>query len=195
MSFMSGVGGLVDSHKVESHLVSVHRHNFKKDFTEHVNTRRPYFAWGDEAGMVCCSWPRGGRPSLAMIYSDEVWTGVEYQVASHLIAIGKINEGLEIVRGCRSRYDGVVRNPFDEIEAGHWYARAMSSYALLQAFSGARFDAVENILYLKPPIKGDFRCFLSTATGFGTVGIKNGMPFLEVASVQIPYKEIKYTSA
>ena len=82
-----------------------------------------------------------------MIYSDEVWTGVEYQVASHLIALGKIDEGLEIVRACRSRYDGRVRNPFDEIEAGHWYARAMSSYALLQVFSGARFDAVEKILY------------------------------------------------
>jgi uncharacterized protein (DUF608 family) len=191
LSVVCGVGALLDSHKVDNHLLAVHRHNFKKDFTQHVNTRRPYFACGDEAGVVCCSWPRGGRPSLAMIYSDEVWTGVEYQVASHLIAIGKTDEGLEIVRACRSRYDGVVRNPFDEIEAGHWYARAMSSYALLQAFSGARFDAVDKVLYLKPPIKGDFRCFLSTATGFGTVGVKNGKPFVEIVSGQIPYKEIK----
>jgi hypothetical protein len=71
----------------------------------------------------------------------------------------------------------------------------MSSYALLQAFSGARFDAVDKILYLRPAIKGDFRCFLSTASGFGTVGVRDGKPFLEVASGQIPYKEIKYTSA
>ena len=73
--------------------------------------------------------------------------------------------------------------------------RAMFSYALLQAFSGARVDAVEKILYLKPAVKGDFRCFLSTATGFGTVGVKNGKPFAEVVSGQIPYREIKYTSA
>jgi hypothetical protein len=130
-----------------------------------------------------------------MIYADEVWTGVEYQVASHLIALGKTEEGLEIVRACRRRYDGRVRNPFDEIEAGHWYARAMSSYALLQAFSGARFDAVERILYLRPAIKGDFSCFLSTAGGFGTVGVKSGKPFVEVVFGQIPYREIKYTSA
>ena len=130
-----------------------------------------------------------------MIYADEVWTGVEYQVASHLLALGRMHEGLEIVRACRGRYDGVVRNPFDEIEAGHWYARAMSSYAFLQAFSGARFDAVENILYLRPAIKGDFRCFLSTATGFGTVGVKDGKPFVEVVSGQIPYREFKYTKA
>ena len=195
LSIMCGVGEVLDLHKVESHLMAVHRYNLKKDFSQQANTRRPYFASGDESGLLCCSWPRGGRPSLAMIYSDEVWTGVEYQVASHLIALGKTDEGLEIVRACRDRYDGRVRNPFDEIEAGHWYARAMSSYALLQAFSGARFDAVEKILYLKPAIKGDFRCFLSTATGFGTVGIKNGKAIVEVVSGQIPYKEIKYTSA
>jgi hypothetical protein len=54
---------------------------------------------------------------------------------------------------------------------------------------------VDKILYLRPAIKGDFRCFLSTASGFGTVGVRDGKPFLEVASGQIPYKEIKYTSA
>jgi uncharacterized protein (DUF608 family) len=193
LSLVCGVDDTFDSRKIESHLLAVHRHNLKKTFVGQSNTRRPYFACGDESGLLTCSWPQGGRPSLAMIYADEVWTGVEYQVASHLIAVGKIDEGLEIIRACRSRYDGTVRNPFDEIEAGHWYARAMSSYALLQAFSGARYDAVEKILYLKPSIQGDFRCFLSTATGFGTVGVKNGEPFLNVVSGQIPYKEIKYT--
>jgi uncharacterized protein (DUF608 family) len=195
LSLMCGVSEVLDSRKVESHLIAVHRHNFKKDFSDQVNTRRPYFACGEESGLLTCSWPRGDRPWLAMIYADEVWTGIEYQVASHLIALGKIEEGLEIVRACRHRYDGRVRNPFDEIEAGHWYARAMSSYGLLQAFSGARFDAVEKLLYLNPPVKGDFRCFLSTATGFGTVGVKNGKPFVEVVSGQISYKEIKYTRA
>jgi uncharacterized protein (DUF608 family) len=193
LSLMCGLDDVIDSGKVASHLLAVHRYNLRRDFIEHVNARRPYFACGDESGLLTCSWPRGGRPSLAMIYAEEVWTGVEYQVASHLIALGKTAEGLEIVRACRLRYDGTIRNPFDEIEAGHWYARAMSSYALLQAFSGARFDAVENILYLRPAIKGDFRCFLSTATGFGTVGVKNGKPFVEVVSGQIPYREIRYT--
>jgi uncharacterized protein (DUF608 family) len=195
LSLMCGLDEVFDSRKVESHLLAVHRYNLRKDLAEHANARRPYFACGDEPGLLLCTWPRGRRPILAMIYADEVWTGVEYQVASHLIALGKTDEGLEIVRACRRRYDGRVRNPFDEVEAGHWYARAMSSYALLQAFSGARFDAVGRILYLRPGIKGDFRCFLSTATGFGTVGVKNGKPFVEVVSGQIPYREIKYTSA
>jgi uncharacterized protein (DUF608 family) len=195
LALVCGVGEVFDAQRIDNHLLAVHRYNFRKDLSQHANTRRPHFACGDEAGLLCCSWPRGGRPSLAMIYADEVWTGVEHQAASHLIALGRTDEGLEIVRACRSRYDGRVRNPFDEIEAGHWYARSMSSYALLQAFSGARFDAVEKILYLRPAIKGDFRCFLSTATGFGTLGVRNGEPFVEVVSGQIPYRTIKYTNA
>jgi uncharacterized protein (DUF608 family) len=194
LSLVCGIDSVLDSRKIESHLQAVRRYNLK-NLAQHANTRRPYYACGDETGLLCCTWPQGGRPLLAMIYSDEVWTGVEYQVASHLISFGETEGGLEIVRACRSRYDGRVRNPFDEIEAGHFYARAMSSYALLQAFSGARYDAVEKILYLKPAIKGDFRCFLSTATGFGVVGVKSGKPFAEVVSGEIPYGEIRYANA
>lgn len=36
----------------------------------------------------------------------------------------------------RLRYDGATRNPFDEYECGHWYARAMSSYVLIEALTG-----------------------------------------------------------
>lgn len=190
-----GVGDLLDRDKVESHLMAVYRHNLKKSLMDNADQGRSSFACGKEAGLLVCTWPKGGRPSLPVTYADEVWTGIEYQVASHLIALGKIDEGLDIVRSCRRRYDGRVRNPFDEVEAGHWYARAMSSYALLQAFSGARFDAVDKTLYLTPAIKGDFRCFLSTATGYGTVGVKNGQPFLSVVSGEIHYAKIQYIGA
>ena len=107
--------------------------------------------------------------------------------------LGLVAEGLEIVRVCRDRYDGRVRNPFNEYECGHWYARAMSSYALLQGLSGARYDAVERTLYLNPSVKGDFRAFLATATGYGTVGVRKGKPFLEVKSGRIPFDRIQYS--
>lgn len=63
--------------------------------------------------------------SLPFVYSNEVWTGIEYQVASHLMLQGEVEKGLEIVRACRQRYDGSVRNPFNEYECGHWYGRAL----------------------------------------------------------------------
>ena len=170
----------------------MHKHNLKKDLSAHVNPQRPSYAAGEEGGLLICTWPKGGALSLPFVYSNEVWTGIEYQVASHLMLMGMVDEGLEIVRTCRDRYDGRVRNPFDEYECGHWYARAMSSYGLLQGLSGARYDAVDQVLHLQPSITGDFRCFLSTATGYGTVGVKGGKPFLEVASGQIEVKSIQY---
>jgi uncharacterized protein (DUF608 family) len=190
-----GVGDVLDRGKVASHLRSVHRYNLKKDLSKHVNPQRPGYAMGEEGGLLLCSWPKGGALSLPFIYSNEVWTGIEYQVASHLMLMGRIAEGLEIVRTCRDRYDGRVRNPFDEYECGHWYARALSSYALLQGVSGARYDAVDEALHLQPAIKGDFRSFIATATGYGTVGVKAGQPFLEVVSGKIPVKKIHYAAA
>jgi len=97
-----------------------------------------------------------------------------------------------VVAAARKRYDGRYRNPFNEYECGHWYARAMSSYSLLQALSGARYDATDKTLYLQPAVKGDFKAFLSTATGFGTVGVRNGKPFLKVVSGRIDVARIEY---
>ena len=187
-----GVGEILDAEKVERHLLSVYRCNLKHDLTEHANPQRPAYALGNEGGLLLCTWPRDGRPSLPFPYSSEVWTGVEYQVASHLIMTGHVDEGLEIVRTARSRYDGRVRNAFNEFECGHFYARAMSSYALLGALSGARYDAVEQTLTLAPAVAGDFRAFLATAHGFGTVGVSGGKPFLEVRSGTIQLDEIGY---
>ncbi|MCC6124672.1 MAG: hypothetical protein IT426_06910 [Pirellulales bacterium] len=191
LALVCGVGQMVDAKKIASHLKAVHKYNLKADLSTHANPQRPSFACGQEGGVLICTWPKGGELSLPFVYSDEVWTGIEYQVASHLILMGLVEEGLDIVRACRDRYDGRIRNPFNEYECGHWYARAMSSYALLQALSGARYDAVEKTLYLKPNVQGDFRCFLSTATGYGTVGVKDGKPFVEVKSGKIDVKAIK----
>ncbi len=119
-----------------------------------------------------------------------MWTGIEYQVASHLLSMGRVAEGLEIVRLCRDRYDGRVRNPFDELNAGHWYARAMSSYGLLQGLTGLRVDAVEKTLFIDSKM-GDFTCFLSTATGFGTVTLHQGKAVVKTVHGRMEIEKIK----
>jgi uncharacterized protein (DUF608 family) len=190
-----GVGEILDPAKVASHLLAVHKYNFRGDLSTHANPQRPSYAVAGEAGLLLCSWPKGGMLSLPFVYSNEVWTGIEYQVASHLMLMGHVDEGLEIVRAVRERYDGQVRNPFNEYECGHWYARAMASYGLIQGLAGARYDAVDKVLYLRPRIKGDFRSFISTGTGYGTVGVKGGQPFVEVAEGKIEYEKIDYQPA
>jgi len=195
LSQACGSGQVLDREKVVSHLKSVYRHNFKSDLSAHTNPQRPTYANGRDGGLLLCSWPLGGMPSLPFVYSNEVWTGIEYQAASHMIMMGLVGEGLDIVRALRARYDGRTRNPFDEYEWGHWYARAMASYGLLQALSGARYDAVDGVLHLEPPEQGDFRCFISTATGYGTVGVADGKPFVHVVSGKIDVKETRYVAA
>ncbi|MBN1491035.1 MAG: hypothetical protein JXA69_14065 [Phycisphaerae bacterium] len=194
MALVCGVGQVLDKQRITSHLKAVHKHNLKLDLSEHANPQRPAFACGAEGGLLLCTWPRGGALSLPFVYSNEVWTGIEYQVAAHLMMMGCVAEGLDIVRACRDRYDGRVRNPFNEYECGHWYARAMSSYAMLQGLSGARYDAIDKVLYLEPNIGGDFRSFIATATGYGTVGVKNGKPFLDVVQGKIDVRETRYAA-
>jgi hypothetical protein len=174
-----GLKNVIDSAKVRSHLNSVFKYNFIKDLSDHSNPQRPSYALGHEGGLLLCTWPKGGRLSLPFVYCDEVWTGFEYQVACHLMMMGETEKGLEIVRTARQRYDGRIRNPFDEYECGHWYARAMSSYAMLQGLTGVRYDALDQTMYINSGI-GDFTSFISTASGFGNIGIKGGKPFLDV---------------
>jgi uncharacterized protein (DUF608 family) len=179
-SWLATVCGLpdpLDKTKVLSHLSSVYKYNLKHDLSDYSNPQRPSFALGKEGGLLLCTWPKGDKLSLPFVYSNEVWTGIEYEVASHLIFEGKVKEGLDIVRTARSRYDGRVRNPFDEYECGHWYARAMASYALIEALTGVRYDAVEKTLYIDSKV-GEFTSFLSTANGFGNVIFKNGIATL-----------------
>jgi hypothetical protein len=74
---------------------------------------RIVFAYGTEGRLLLCIWPKDGDLSLPVGNSTQVWSGVEYQVASHLIASGLVSEGLEIIRACRRRYDGRIRNTFN----------------------------------------------------------------------------------
>lgn len=192
MALVCGVGEILDHEKVKSHLLAVYQHNLKHDLSEHVNPQRSGYALNHEGGLLLCSWPRGNKPALPFVYSDEVWTGIEYQVAAHLMSMGCINEGLEIVRTIRTRYDGRHRNPFNEYEYGHWYARAMSSFAMLEALCGARYDAVTKTMTIAPQIAGDFKVFFSAANGFGMVGVKENQPFVDVRHGTIDVQQINY---
>lgn len=185
---MCGLDDFIDAQKVKSHLKSIHKYNLKKDLSRHVNPQRPAFAMGNEGGLLLCTWPKGGKLTLPFVYSNEVWTGIEYQVASHLMLMGEVEAGLEIVREVRRRYDGRVRNPYNEYECGHWYARALASYGLLQGLTGVRYDAPDKILFINSNIGNDFQSFLSTEKGFGMAGLKRGEPFVKIISGEIPVK-------
>ena len=162
-----GLDAGLSKEKLKKALESIYQYNFKTSFYDHPNTQRIY-ALNDEKGLVLCSWPKGGRPKLPFVYSDEVWTGIEFQVAAHLIVHGLVEEGLAIVKGVTERYDGLRRNPWNEVECGSHYARALASWSVLMALSGFRYSAVEQRLDFAPVINSrDFRCFFAAGAAWG----------------------------
>jgi len=164
---MLGLGRLYDRRQVRKALKAIFRHNWRADLSDHPCLLRIY-AVNDEAGLIIGTWPRGERPGDAFWFADEVWCGIEYQVASHLIYEGMIDEGLAIVKGVRNRHRGDQRNPWDEFECGHHYARSMASYSLLLALSGFRYSAPEQSISFEPRIfADDFRAFFSVAAAWG----------------------------
>ncbi|WP_309384168.1 GH116 family glycosyl hydrolase [Cerasicoccus frondis] len=187
-----GIDTPMNPQSIQRALRSIHRHNFKTDLSAHPIPQRPGYAMGSEGGVLNCTWPLGDKPSLPFVYSDEVWPGSEYQAATHMIQQGMIEEGLEIVRTIRSRFDGVARNPWDEYECGSFYARSMSSYALLQVLSGFRYSAVEQSLSLKPYTSNrPFRCFFSTASGYGEVILEESKLCIELLEGELAVKTVK----
>ena len=167
LAHVSNLGYILDKEHVARAVHSIYKYNFVEDFGDFDNIQRT-FSLNDDTGLVLCSWPHGGRPQIPFIYSDEVWTGIEYQVASHLIYEGYVEEGIKIVEAVRNRHDGVKRNPWNEVECGHHYARSLASYGLLLALTGFNCDAVNKVLRFKPATnQEDFRGFFSCGDGWG----------------------------
>jgi len=171
LAHVAGLGYVLDSAHVRTALASIMRNNFRTSLESFANVQRVY-AVNDDEGLVLCTWPHGDRPAIPFPYSDEVWTGIEYQVAASLMYNGMQREGFAIAKAVRDRYDGRKRNPWDEEECGHHYARAMSSWAMLLALSGFSYDGVNGEMGFHPQLDGKpFSSFWSCGTGWGTVTI------------------------
>jgi non-lysosomal glucosylceramidase len=175
LAHLTGLGHVLPAEHVRSAVAAVYRHNFRQDFTGYHSVQRTY-ALNDDRGLVLCSWPNGGRPRIPFVYSDEVWSGIEYQVATHLVYEGFVEEGLDIVRAVRERHDGVRRNPWNEVECGNHYARSMASWGVLVALTGAEWDGRSGCLRLAPHAAaldgGTGRLFVSTGTGWGELELR-----------------------
>lgn len=166
---VAGLAPMLSPERVRRALQSIYRYNFKNSFYDHPNTQRIY-ALNDDKGLLLCTWPKGNRPELPFVYCDEVWTGIEYQVAAHLIYQDCVEEGLALVKAIRDRYDGERRNPWNEVECGSHYARALASWSVLLALSGFHYSAPDSRLTFAPRL-GRNRCtsFFCAGSGWGIV--------------------------
>jgi non-lysosomal glucosylceramidase len=169
---VAGLGPLVSQEKIRTTLNSIYRYNFKRSLAQHDNVERTY-ALNDEAAVVVCDYGKAERPRIPFPYFAEAWTGLEYTAAALMICWGMAKQGIEIVASTRARFDGEKRNPWDEAECGHHYARAMSSWSTMLAMSGFHYDGASHAVVAAPPVSGDeFVCLWATGSGWGRYSIE-----------------------
>ena len=165
---VAGLGPLTDARNIRKTLASIYRYNNRATLEEHHSVQRIY-ALNDEPALLICDYGKAARPRIPFPYFAEAWTGIEYSTAAEMMYAGMVREGIEIFRNARSRHDGERRNPWDEPECGHHYARAMAAWSGVLALSGFVYNGVAKSLAALPRIGGaDFRCFWSTGTGWGS---------------------------
>jgi len=196
MAHVVGLGYLLQPEKVETALRSLFRYNFRQNLYDHWNNMRT-FALADESALLVCSWPQGDRPKVPFPYFSEVMTGFEYQAAAHMIYEGLVDEGLTVINAIRARFDGYRRNPWNEQECGHHYARAMASWAALLALSGFHYSAVSGQLQLAPRWTPEsFRSVWVAPPGWGVVmqdlEAEAQTVRWEVFSGELPIQSMKY---
>jgi len=133
------LGYVLPKEHVRKTLETIFRRNFRRDFRGIEQKPRQY-ALPHERGVLNATYEPGKRPRVPLLYSDEVWSGVEYALASLMVYEGMVSEAMQIVKATRDRYSGTLRNPFNEIECGDHYVRSMSVYSLLLAITGVQFS-------------------------------------------------------
>jgi len=183
MAHICGLGYLGDKDHILTTLHSIMKYNFVNDFSQHFNNMRSYVI-GDESGLLMASWPKG-RLEVPFPYFPESMTGFEYVAAVGMMFEGKIDDALKCIRAIRERFDGARRNPFDEPECGHHYARSMASWAAVIALSDFHYSAVDKSFSITdcPGI-----WFWSNGSAWGSVTVSDDSTTLEVKEGKISLK-------
>jgi hypothetical protein len=177
---LCGLGDLLDRSHIEATLASIHRYNHKANLFDHDTVQRT-FALNDEAALVICDYAKGERPKIPFPYYAEVMTGFEYSAAVLMMLRGSSENGIACINDVRKRYDGVRRNPWDEAECGHHYARAMAAWSGLLAASGFRYRGADRTVLLSAHSeRPNFRCFWSAGTGWGVFSVNQNQVMLKV---------------
>ncbi|WP_240625895.1 GH116 family glycosyl-hydrolase [Spirosoma pollinicola] len=190
MAHVCGLGYLVNPQHVKTTLQSILKYNYRASMADHFNNMRSY-ALGDEASLLMASWPKG-RPKVPFPYFSEVMTGFEYTAAIGMLYENQTEPGLLCIRNIRNRFDGSKRNPFDEAECGHHYARAMVSWATTLALSGFQYSGVTQTMQFNNQ-EGTF--FWSNGYAWGTCTKKKQANKLQIMLTvlhgQLPLKNLE----
>lgn len=152
-SHLIGLPSTISQPNLQHAITSVFGNNFNPEFGVHNATA-----------------PRRGPELLTLnnLQAGGVWSGIEFAFASMLMDHGYYSEGLRVVETTHYRYLRAGQ-PWNHIECGGHYSRAMSSWTTMLAAAGFKPDLPNQCLTLMPVAPGDFRIPWATASGFGTL--------------------------
>lgn len=177
-AYQVGLGEVLPAKETRRALEALWKYNFTPDVGPYRQkySRGRTFAVAGEGGLLMCSWPRGeGQRKTGGFdsYFNECMTGFEHQVAGHMIWEGMVMEGLAIERMIHDRYHAARRNPYNEVECGDHYARAMASYGAFIAACGYEHHGPKGHLGFAPKLTPEnFKAPFTTAQGWGTYSQK-----------------------
>jgi len=165
-----GLGYIYPPDNVRSALQAIWKYNWVADVRPYNAVHKPgrWFARAGEPGLFTCTWPKSEYLSEGVRYKNEVWTGIEYQVAGHMAAEGMVDEALAICHGIEQRYHPAKHNPFNEVECGDHYARALASWGVYTALAGFEYHGPKAHIGFAPKMTPqDFRAAFTAAEGWG----------------------------
>jgi non-lysosomal glucosylceramidase len=184
-AFQAGLPRILPEKETVSALKALWKYNFAPAVGPYRAVHKPgrWYAQDGEAGLLMCTFPRsdwdyskakgGKNADWAAGYFNECMTGFEYQVAGHMVAEGLVQEGLAITRAIHDRYHASKRNPWNEIECGDHYSRAMAGYGVFINACGFEHHGPKGHLAFAPKITPeDFRAPFTTCEGWGTFSQK-----------------------
>ncbi len=166
-----GLRYIYPSLRVRDALRAIWKYNWAPDVGPYNAVHEPErcFARPGEAGLFTCTWPNSEYMAEGVRYRNEVWTGIEYQVAGHMAWEGMVDEALAICRAVHDRYHPARHNPFNEVECGDHYARAMASWGVYTALCGFEYHGPKGYIRFAPRMsEQDFRAAFTAAEGWGS---------------------------
>ncbi len=118
-----------------------------------------------------------------------VWSGIEFAFASFLMDHGRYADGARLVEAVHRRYLRAGM-PWNHVECGGHYTRAMSSWSTLLAATGFKPDWPAQTLAVLPGAPGDFHAPWVTAAGFGRITRKTGTLTIACLSGVLEFKKL-----
>jgi non-lysosomal glucosylceramidase len=191
-----GLGHIYPKETVLQALQSIWKYNWAPDIAAQNQAHPPerWFVQPGEGGLFTCTWPKSSHLAQGVRYRDEVWTGIEYQVAGNMAYDGMVTEALAICRAIHDRYHPSKRNPWNEVECGDHYARGMASHGVFLALCGFEYHGPKGHLGFAPRIRPDqFRAAFTAAEGWGALSQERSGG-KQVSTIEVKWGRLRLNS-